>query len=195
MIVQDYTGDDISMRLFPFLHEFDPRLQYRVLFDATYGRQGGCYVDFNAIQILRDPHTGEFIQPQYLTLTDGVAHGAPVEHLRQTATTRIQTLRQYAHRPLLCLRDPATTEERPAWCSDATVLKNLQPIAFVYDISLWTVAAARLTALLTRFAEDLRTVADADLPVAELIAAPTSDPLTTALYLLRDAALGIPHPH
>ena len=193
MIVQDYTGDDISRHLFPFLQEFESRLQYRVLFDATYGRQGGCYIDFDAIQLLRDPYTGEFIQPQYLRLTDGIGHGAPVEHLRQTVTARIQTLRQYAHRVLRCLRNPV--EERPVWCSDTVVIKNLEPVAFVYDIPLRTVTAARLTALLTRFAEDLRTIADADIPIAELIAAPTSDPLTNALYLLRDTALGIPHPH
>lgn len=188
MIVQDYTGQEIAGFLHPFLEEFEPRLQYRALFDTTYGTMGGCYLDFSTVSILRDPATGEFIQPQYLTLAAGIAHGAPSDHLYRTATGRIHALRQYGHRTLRCLRN--SSEERPVWLSDAEVLKNLSPIAYVYGIPMPAVTPDRLTALLTHFMTDLTTIADAAVPIQELIAEPSSDSLCCAMYLLRDAALG-----
>ncbi|NDE16671.1 hypothetical protein EBZ80_17240 [bacterium] len=210
LIVQDYTGEEIAGHLSRFMWEIGRGLQERALFDVSYGTMGGCFLDFSTVRILRNPDTGTFIQPQYMTLAQGIAHGVasagagagagegadvakpyyhiPVHYMRRIATERIQALRLYGHRTLRCLRD--SSEERPPWLSDAAVLEKLSPIAYIYGIPLPTITPDRLTALLTHFMTDLATIADATVPIQELIAEPTSDDLCNAMYILRDTALG-----
>ena len=64
MILQDYTGRDIQ-KYYP--HHIHPDITKYVLYDVTYD-DGGCYIDFDAIRILRD-EAGDFIQPSESTLS------------------------------------------------------------------------------------------------------------------------------
>ena len=60
MIVQDYTGCDI--RVYYPLAKFGPALLRKVLFDVSYS-DGGCFPDFNAIQIFRTENGSGFVNP------------------------------------------------------------------------------------------------------------------------------------
>ena len=65
MIVQDYTGRDIQDMYPAHIH---PDITKSVLYDVTY-QDGGCFIDFDAIHILRDTD-GDFLQPSFSTLRD-----------------------------------------------------------------------------------------------------------------------------
>jgi hypothetical protein len=187
MIIQEYTGEETPYRLLPYVREYGERLKERVLYDVTYGTQGGCFLDFSAVRILRDP-TGGFIQPQYLTLLHGIVMGVHTGELYRIATERINTLRHYTG---WVLTAEAT---RPAWCSDERMLQGIAPIAQLYNVKLSTEPGA-LTTLLTRFVKDLSVAADVSAPpIAELL---SGEQFASAMYLLRDIAFpreNSPHP-
>jgi len=63
IIVQDYSGRDIQ-GFYPI--HIHPDIPKYVLYDVTYG-DGGCFIDFDAIHVLRDAH-GDFLQPSFSPL-------------------------------------------------------------------------------------------------------------------------------
>jgi len=65
LIVQDYSGRDIQ-EFYPM--HIHPDIPKSVLYDVTYN-DGGCFIDFDAIQILRDAN-GDFLQPSFSPLRD-----------------------------------------------------------------------------------------------------------------------------
>ena len=67
MILQDYTGNDIS-KIYLQLFNVFPReiLIKKVIFDITQ-HDGGCFVDFNNFPIFYDIND-DFIQPRFMTL-------------------------------------------------------------------------------------------------------------------------------
>lgn len=101
LIVQDYTGHDIQQEYTGFLRTTRFTTEHflsRILFDPAYDGPG-CFPDLTT-PVLRDPATGDFIQPTYTTLRQLVAtHPQPTQRiLDQQVEIRSARIRYYAAR-------------------------------------------------------------------------------------------------
>jgi hypothetical protein len=119
IVVQDYTGDDIS--------PFDPGIPGRVLLDATYG-DFGCLVDFSKhTHIPRDPVTGAILHLDKHRLQDIPAEFAELRH--RLARVRASDLRYYIHRNIRVIRGDTPAAD---WCSPEEVQRRLTRLAPIY---------------------------------------------------------------
>jgi hypothetical protein len=145
MIVQSYVGDDI----YPYYPgaEFLPR----VLFDMTYG-EGSCYVDFAAVQILRDRH-GNFIHPHFATFVQLCSPVIPTTIRKTEVMARRRALINYIH-----YYYRMRTHEHPAEDWLTTVESNMRRLvdqfALIYGGST-NITLDSLRALIERAIQDL----------------------------------------
>ena len=138
-IFQCYSGAHIA-GLFP-VEQFDGRLLRNVLFDVCYG-EGGCFIDFSKINILRDSK-GDFIQPAGRHLSELVTLGHR-ELLLKELRSRKDDLGYYIHRYYCILRG---TKEPRDWCNPGVILNRMRPLCRIYNTPLKTNVGA-LQALL-----------------------------------------------
>ncbi len=138
-IFQCYSGAHIA-GLFP-VEQFDGRLLRNVLFDVCYG-EGGCFIDFSKINILRDSK-GDFIQPTGRHLSELVTLGHR-ELLLKELRSRKDDLGYYIHRYYCILRG---TKEPRDWCNPGVILNRMRPLCRIYNTPVKTNVGA-LQALL-----------------------------------------------
>ena len=156
MIVQDYTGTDI----YPYYP--GPDFSKRVLFDITYS-DGGCYVDFSTVQILRDAG-GDFIQPHFTTLTKLARLPATVR--KPEVMKRRNAIINYLHYYYRTKKHGYPPED---WLF--TVERKLQPLVvqFASIYNQWPILTLEtVRVLLVRSIQDLSTATGVEVPSAEL---------------------------
>ncbi len=187
LIVQDYSGTDIR----PFYpHDAPPA---RVLYDMT-GRDGGCFIDFDAVRIHQTP-TGDFIQPPYQplrTLQPVLSH----DEFRAIADHRSGLLANYAHRYYRIMRG---VEPPRDWATPHTIGLRLAPLFVAYALPPNVRDPANLYALLSAALYDFAAVAGDymdDDAIRQLLDAdsPTGEPLRGTLNLICVAAAENPPP-
>lgn len=179
LIVQDYTGADIS--------PYDPDIPGRVLLDATYGDYG-CFVDFTKYtRIPRDPVTGAILHLDRLPLRD-IPADFPEVRRRQTQA-RASDLRYYIHRTLRVLRGQTPAAD---WCSPAEVEKRLRRLAPIYAPTAVTPTETNLLQIATTMLHDLG-ISLADIPV--LLNDPTGETLSRAIYTATATTATESRPH
>ena len=138
-IFQCYSGAHIA-GLYP-VDTFDGRLLRNVIFDVCYG-EGGCFIDFSKINILRDSN-GDFIQPAGRRLSELVTLGH-AELLHKELRVRKDDLGYYIHRYYCVLRG---TKEPRDWCNPGVILNLMRPLCKIYSTPVQTNVGA-LQALL-----------------------------------------------
>ena len=158
LIVQDYSGVNFARFYSSQIQAYD-RCHFlsHVLFDVTYN-EGGCYVDFDKVCILRYPGSGAFFQPAYETLGSihqwvkkGGTNGS--EHLQCELDKRMRYMKHSIYRLYRTLegreeaRDFYSPDSVCTRCSHLFVMYNLPPavtelcvvrrllIAFFHDLA------------------------------------------------------------
>ena len=175
MIVQDYTGHDI----YPYYP--GPEFTKRVLFDMTY-RDGGCYVDFAAIQILRDER-GDFIQPHFATLVELARLPATIR--KPEVMARRAALINYIH---YYYRMKTHGYPPDDWLT--TVEQQLKPLVGQFALIYGTPTALTLEnmrALIVRTIQDLSAATSVEIPptdLAQLIETPERNVFGNAIGTL-----------
>ena len=156
MIVQDYTGLDI--------YPYYPGLEFtkRVLFDITYG-DGGCYVDFNTIQILQDD-SGNFIQPHFATLTQ-LSH-LPAAIRKPEVMTRRNHIINYIHY-YYRMKSHATPADD--WLSTVSsyLQHHVEQFALIYGTPA-TITLDNLRTLIDKVVQDLSIATNVEIPPSDM---------------------------
>lgn len=152
LIVQDYTGHDINQEYRGFLRTTrftEEHFLSKILFDPSYDGPG-CFPDLRT-PVLRDPITGDFVQPSYTTLRRLVSARPPptqaiLDHQVETRSARI---RYYAAR---LLRGELRTDQ---------IAQALEHIQFFVPIVGFTPTPdpGRLRLLITETLRDFGSVA------------------------------------
>jgi len=126
LIVQDYAGHIIDHH-YP-IDRLGTQITKRVLFDVTY-RDGGCFIDFDAVKILRY-RDGGFVQPKYDPITALRAQVSP-EQLRYALKERRSELVNYVKR---YHRIQSGVEEYRDWCTAEVVYRHMRTLCDAYHI-------------------------------------------------------------
>jgi len=175
LIVQDYSGHDI--RPYYPLALFGPTLLDRVLFDVT-GGDGGCFVDFSNVHIIRDT-TGRFIQAPYTPLCQLLPLHPPT--FKEQIRERFGILMQYAVRRYRMLQN---LEEDRDWCTAEIVQHRLTPLTYAYrSTDLYTIVTEVIFDFCGTVGHYMTTA-----EVYELLHGPL-DQIRTSMTVLRDLAL------
>jgi hypothetical protein len=181
MIVQDYTGTDI--RPYYPLDLFGSALTRRVLYDVTENGDGGCLIDLNRVEILRD-HRGDFIHPATTTLQELRAAGSR-RHLSVQIRDRVERILQYAVRSW---RAAEGLDEARDWFAPSKTEVMLRPLRAAYgrpqDADLVTLIAATMSDLAALARWHTWTAEDVDCMLRE-----SFGEIRQTLYRLRDDAL------
>jgi len=129
MIFQDYSGRNIEP-LYP-IEQFGTTLQENVLFDVTYG-DGGCFIDFSKINILRDTN-GNFFQPKYTSLQT-LRKRMPNAYLISEMKARQNVLAPYVHHLYGVHRGTKTPRD---WWDPMTLESHMRKLCVIYgDVSI-----------------------------------------------------------
>ena len=175
-IYQDYTGR-ITDYLYPLSRYEDPeQLKANVLFDVTYN-EGGCFVDFTTVKILRKPN-GDFLHPEHEVLANLRSHPSLMAIY---AKKRRSILGSYIHWYYQILL--GNKPERD-WCTASTILPKMTPLCQIYktpiDASKSSIHTLLKTALFDYCAATDHYLSESD--VEEIIEKP--EQYTTTLVML-----------
>lgn len=188
LILQDYTGYDIcreySLLLKTTFRNAAPTFLSRVLFDPAYDGPG-CFQDL-MIPVLRDPASGAFLQPNYVSLrqlASSYPRPAP-KTIGHQQELRSALIRYYAGRLLR-----GEFADRPEAATDA--LQRLQFFAPFVDYTI-TADPTTLRRLIADTLRDFGAVATpprtyTDTAIAALLADPRGSALNLEFHALTHA--------
>lgn len=156
LIVQDYSGANIY-RFYPIQtvrREERAHFLSHVLFDVTYN-EGGCFIDFDKVEIVRHPGSMEFFQPAYEPLSS-IQWVAP-QYLQAELGKRMNFIEHSVYRLYRTLEG---REEARDYSSPESVLCRCSSLFDVYGLSPLVTDPVIVRRLLVAFFHDVASLVD-----------------------------------